>query len=553
MNHCRWNVLKLILFWIPPLFTLLGLSSENRVVFEDVTEKTGITWVHENGMSPERYLPETMNGGCAFLDYDNDGWIDIYFVNSGTSAFYKPKKPLRNALYRNNHNGTFTDVTEKAGVGGRGFGMGAAVGDYNNDGWTDLFVTGVETSILYRNNGDGTFREVTADSRISTPGWSTSAAWFDYNNDGNLDLFVCGFVTWRPELNIYCGNVGLRGYCIPEVFEGGQSWLFRNNGDSSFTDVSNEAGIANPEGKGLGVVAADINDDGWMDIFEANDTVPNYLYKNNGDGTFQDIGLFADVAFSREGKARSGMGVDAQDYDDDGRVDLFVANIDHEFFSVYRNLDGEIFEDAALMTPQITRATRFMSGWGARFFDYDNDGDHDLVVLNGHPDDLVARYQSAVAYREKPLMFENVEGVYRDVGDVSGSPFQKLYSGRGLGLADYDNDGDYDLLFCNNGEPPALLRNEGGNRNHWLGLKLVGRKSNRNGIGAKISYSVSGKRRLHYVSGGGSYLSSHEHRVILGFGKQEKTGEIRILWPSGTVAVLKDVEMGRYIEVVEGS
>jgi hypothetical protein len=504
-------------------------------------------------MSPQRLLPETMNGGCGFLDYNNDGWLDLYFVNSSTCEFYKPEKPLTNALYRNNGDGTFKDVTTEAGVDGRGFGMGVAAADYDRDGWTDLFVTGVSEGILYRNNGDGTFREVTAEVGIDTPGWSASAAWFDYDNDGWLDLWVVGYVIWRPDLNYRCGGGEVPRYCIPTLFDPWPSWLFRNRGDGTFEDVSEAAGINDPRSKGLGVVAADLNNDGFLDVFQSNDTTENFLFRNNGDGSFEEIGLLSGVAFSHDGRARSGMGVDAQDFDNDGKVDLFVANIDHEDVAVYRNLDGETFEDAVQDTPDMTHATRFMSTFGARFVDFDNDGDQDIIVLNGHPDDQIDVHRGNINYLEKPLIFEHIDGVFKNVSSVSGPVFTKVYAGRGLALGDYDNDGDSDLLFLNNGQPSALVRNEGGNRNNWVGLKLIGEKSNREGIGSRIIYSVNGQTCIHYIAGGGSYQSAHDSRVILGFGRQGEPGEIRVEWPSGTVDVLKDVKMGHYLELVEGA
>jgi hypothetical protein len=539
--------------WMLSALCTVSFSFGERVTFVDVTEEAGITWIHDNGMSPQRLLPETMNGGCGFFDYNNDGWLDLYFVNSSTCDFYKPEKPRTNALYRNNRDGTFSDVTKQAGVEGRGFGMGVAAGDYDRDGWTDLFVTGVSEGILFKNNGDGTFREVSTIAGIDTPGWSASPAWFDYDNDGWLDLWVVGYVIWRPDLNYRCGGGEVPRYCIPTLFDPWPSWLFRNRGDGTFEDVSEVAGINDPRSKGLGVVAADLNNDGFLDVFQSNDTAENFLFLNKGDGTFEEIGLLSGVAFSHDGRARSGMGVDAQDFDNDGKVDLFVANIDHEDVSVYRNVDGETFEDAVLNAPDMTHATRFMSTFGARFVDFDNDGDHDIIVLNGHPDDQIDVHRGNINYLEKPLIFEHVDGAFKNVSSLSGPAFERVYAGRGLALGDFDNDGDSDLLFLNNGQPPALVRNEGGNRNNWVGLRLLGKKSNREGIGSRITYTVGGETCIHYIAGGSSYQSAHDSRVILGFGEQKQAGEIRIEWPSGTVDVLKDVELGGYIDVVEGT
>src|SRR5438067_4708840 len=340
-----------------------------KPLFEEVpASASGITWRHANGRSAEYYLPETTGAGCAFVDYDNDGWMDIYLVNSGKCDFYSPNPPLRNALYHNNRDGTFTDVTEKAGVPGGGYGMGVAVGDYDGDGWPDLFVTQYGRSILYHNNGNGTFNDVTDKAGVAAPGWASSAVWFDYDNDGRLDLFVGRFVDFNKELNKPCGihEDGQRHYCIPKVYSPMPSWLFRNNGDGTFTDVSRESGIANHLGKVWGVVATDINNDGHMDLFVANDTVANFLFINRGNGKFEEIGEPAGIAYSAEGRTRSGMGVDSADYDQNGFMDLFVANLDRELYSLYRNNHDQTFDDHAVQLV-IGRATRLMSGWVLKF------------------------------------------------------------------------------------------------------------------------------------------------------------------------------------------
>jgi len=348
----------------PRLFPFLGASSPAPpYAFEEIPPaKSGISWVHTAGKSPEKYLPETSGAGCAFLDYDNDGWMDIYLVNSGKCDFYDPPRPLRNALFRNNRDGTFTDVTEKAGVAGGGFGMGVAVGDYDGDGFPDLFVTQFGHSILYHNNGDGTFTDVTQKAGVAALGWSSSAVWFDYNNDGRLDLFVCQFAEFDKSLACGVDQDGTHHYCIPRIFNPRPSWLFRNNGDGTFTDVSKESGISAHPGKAWGVVATDVNNDGWMDLFVANDTVANFLFMNRG-GRFEEVGLAADVAYSADGRARSGMGVDSADFNEDGWMDLFVSNIDQEIFSLYQNNHDETFEDLS-MALGIGMSTRWMSGWG---------------------------------------------------------------------------------------------------------------------------------------------------------------------------------------------
>ncbi len=384
---------------LSPLTARLGgpqIAASGPLFVDVPASKSGITWKHENARSPERYLPETVGAGCAFLDYDNDGWMDIYLVNSGPCDFYKPATPLRNALYRNNRDGTFTDVTEKAGVPGGTFGMGVAVGDYDNDGLSDIFITSYGRCVLYHNNGNGTFTDVTEKAGLAAPGWTTSAVWFDYDNDGRLDLFVCSFVEFGLNKQIFCGDnkIGRRFYCIPRVFKPTPSMLFHNNGDGTFTEVSSGTAIQKALGKGLGVVATDVNDDGMMDLFVANDTVQNFLFINRGKGRWEETALAAEVGFSSNGQPRSGMGVDAADFDGDGRQDLFVANVDQELFSLYRNEDGKFFSDVAHAN-EIARATRLLSGWGLKFFDYDNDGFVDLFLANGHPDDMVENYSHA--------------------------------------------------------------------------------------------------------------------------------------------------------------
>jgi hypothetical protein len=521
------------------------------VTFAEVPAKaSGINWVHNNAHSPERWLPETVGAGCAFFDYDGDGWMDVYLVNSGPSDFYAPPAPLRNALYRNNRDGTFTDVTDRAGVAGGTFGMGAAAADYDGDGRQDLYVTAYGRNILYRNQGDGTFADVTAKAGVAAPGWSTCAVWFDYDGDGRLDLFVSSFVFYDRTQNLYCTDaLKKRYYCVPSLFKPTPSRLFRNRGDGTFADVSRESGIAGSPGKSFGAVATDVNNDGLLDLFVANDTMPNFLFVNRGGGKFEEEGLAAGVAYSEAGRPRSGMGVDAGDYDGDGWQDLFVANIDLEFFSLYRNQKDLTFTDEP---GEIAPATQFLSGWGLRFFDYDNDGDPDLLLANGHPDDLVEMRVERVKYREPLLMFENTGRAYRNVSAQSGAVFARAFSARGLAVGDYDNDGDLDALLANNGEPPALLRNEGGSRGNWLGLRLVATKSNPAAVGAVITWQAGGVKRSRLKTGGGSYLASHDPREVLGLGEAAKADAVEIRWPSGRVDRLANPPAGRYVTVVEG-
>jgi hypothetical protein len=527
-----------------------GQVGTTSVTFEEVPAKTsGLSWTHNNARSPERYLPETVGAGCAFFDYDNDGWMDIYLVNSGPTDFYTPSAPLKNALYHNNHNGTFTDVTDKAKVAGGTFGMGVAAGDYDGDGWSDLYVTGYGRNLLYRNNHDGTFTDVTDKAGVAAPGWSTCATWFDYDNDGKLDLFVSGFVLYNKTLSCGDNRLGRKYYCIPRVFKPQPSHLFHNNGDGTFADATKDSGIINSPGKSFGAVATDINNDGLMDLFVANDTMPNFLFLNKGGGKFEEMGLSAGVAYSEAGSPRSGMGVDAADYDGDGWQDLFVANIDQELFSLYHNQKDLTFTDEP---GEIGPATRPLSGWGLKFFDYDNDGDQDLFLANGHPDDMVETLTTRVRYKEPFMMFENTNGSFKNVSAKSGAVFGKDYPARGMTVGDYDNDGDLDLLISNNGEAPVLLRNDGGNRGNWLGLQLVATKSNPAAVGALITWQAGGVKRTRLKTSGGSYLASHDPREILGAGHAAKIESLEIRWPGGKIDKLSNLPLNTYIKVVEG-
>jgi len=522
---------------------------------------SGIHWVHENAMSPSRFLPEALGPGCAFLDYDNDSWMDIFLVNSGPSDFWTPAKPVRNALYNNNRDGTFTDVTEKAGVSGAYFGMGVAVGDYDNDGWPDIFVTSYGKCILYKNNHDGTFSDVTSKAGVATPGWTTSAVWFDYDNDGKLDLFVCSFVDYSGVRKLACGNnqIGKNYYCVPRLFNPTASFLYHNNGDGTFTEVSKGTAIAKSMGKGLGVVATDINNDGRMDLFVANDTVQNFLFVNRGPGSngawnWDEIALQAGVGFSDSGRPRSGMGLDAADLNGDGWQDLFVANVDHEMYSVYQNNKDETFRDVA-QEHGVAHDTRLMSGWGMKYFDYDNDGLIDLFLANGHPDDMIDFYSMQVKYKEPFLLYhQGDDRKLHDVSAMAGPVFHEDFSARGLAVGDYDNDGAIDVIVGINGGPPVLLKNNAAKGNNWLGLKLQGVSCNRDAVGARIVWTAGGKTRARLKNSGGSYLSSHDPREVLGIGTASRIDEIAIYWPapSKSIEKLTNITPNRYLHIVEG-
>ena len=526
-------------------------------LFEEVpAAASGISWVHDNAMSPDRYLPETMGPGVAFFDFDNDGWMDLFLVNSGRSDFYQPKAPIKNALYRNNRDGTFTDVTDKAGVaGGAQFGMGCAIADYDNDGFQDILVTAYGRCTLYHNNGNGTFTDVTDKAGVASPGWTTSAVWFDYDNDGKLDLFLCSFVQFAIATNVFCGDnkLGKRFYCIPRVFKPTPSLLYRNNGDGTFTEVSAGTDIQRALGKALGVVATDVNGDGLMDLFVANDTVQNFLFMNRGKGKWDEIALAAEVGFSVNGTPRSGMGVDAADFDGDGKQDLFVANVDQEMFSLYRNDGKEFFTDVA-GAHGVSQATRLLSGWGLKFFDYDNDGLVDLILANGHPDDMIESYSQQVRYKEPLVLFHHDGTKLSNVSATAGPAFQKAFPARGLALGDYNNDGRLDVLIGNNGGAPVLLKNNAGDGNHWLGLRLQGTTCNRDAIGARITWSAGGKQRSRYKASGGSYLSSHDMREVLGIGAVARLDWLEIKWapPSTRVERFTDLPIDRYVTIIEG-
>jgi enediyne biosynthesis protein E4 len=531
-----------------------GAAQPPVYTFEEISPaQSGIHWVHTAGHSLAKYLPETTGAGCAFLDYDNDGWMDIYLVNSGKCDFYTPTQPLRNALYRNNRDGTFTDVTEKAGVAGGGYGQGVAVGDYDGDGFPDLYVTQYGRSILYHNNGDGTFTDVTEKAGVAAPGWASSAVWFDYDNDGRLDLFVCRFVDFDKSKNLPCTADNKPGYCVPRLYKPMASYLFHNNGDGTFTDVSKASGIGNYLGKAWGAVATDINNDGKLDLFVANDTVANFLFANRGGGKFEEIGTTSGVAYSDAGRPRSGMGVDSADFDQDGWMDLFVANIDHERYSLYKNNKDETFDDIADRMG-IGMATRLMSGWGLKFFDYDNDGNLDLILSNGNPDDLIQVYHQDVSYEEPLLLFRNQGNGLQNVSDQSGPAFAKKISARGLALGDFNNDGAVDVLVSLNDGAPMLLRNNVGTQNHWLGLKLKGKKANPDAIGARITYQAGDLKRNRMVVGGGSFLSAHDPRVVMGIGQHTKLDCVEIQWPrpSQLTERFQDLPVDRYISITEG-
>jgi enediyne biosynthesis protein E4 len=526
-------------------------------LFEEVPPaKSGIGWAHENGFSAPHYLPESMGPGVAFFDFDNDGWMDIFLVNSGPCDFFEAATKPNHALYRNNRNGSFTEVTGKSGIlPPKSFGMGVAVGDYNNDGFPDLFITAYGACTLYRNNGDGTFTDVTQKAGIVAPGWTTSALWFDYDGDGLLDLFVCSFVQYDKASQSVCISArgGKPGYCIPRMFRPTASFLFHNNGDGTFRDVSKETRLAERLGKALAVVATDVNNDGLLDLFVANDTVENFLFVNRGSKRFDDKAFEMMVALNSDGTARSGMGVDAADINNDGWQDLFVANLDRERFSLYRNTGFGVFDDLSFAS-ELGLATYYLSGWGLRLFDFDNDGATDFLLANGHPDDLVSEHTPRVKYREPLLLFQQQDGQFRNISAQAGPVFQRDFAARGLAIGDYNNDGRVDALVGINGGPPLLLKNNAGMGNHWAGVTLRGVKANRDGIGARITWSAGGRKRSRLKTAGGSYLSAHDPREVLGLGRSGRLDWIEVQWPQPANRIERFFGIGadRYSTLTEG-
>jgi len=534
-----------------------GVPAPIPVTYVDVAAAAGITFRHDNAASADKYLIETMGSGCGWIDYDQNGLLDLYLVNGAATRRYTPQHGLRSALYRNNGDGTFTDVTMKAGVGAEGlFGMGVAVGDYDNDGFPDLFVLGYGRCILFHNNGDGSFTDVSAKAGVENSGrWGSSAAWFDYDNDGRLDLVIANYVDWAPDNNFWCGDhgPGLRSYCHPDNYHGQAPTLFHNNGDGTFTDVSLRSGVGAKPGNGLGVVTFDYDDDGWQDIFIANDSMPNFLFHNNRDGTFREVGYMAGVAVSMDGTSEAGMGVDAADASGNGRMDLIVTHLDSQLARFYQNMGGGVFDDATLRS-KISYATFHMSGFGTRFMDYDNDGWSDIFMADGHILDNIERYRSEVRYAEPKLMFRNMgRGTFENVSDRLGADFQLSRVSRGAAIGDFDNDGDLDVLVNNNGERAQLLRNDGGNANHWLEILLIGTRSNRDGVGARVKLTAGDLTLYDQRKGGMSYQSAQDPRLHFGLGAHTSVDAVEIIWPSGVVTKLGGLKSDQIIAVKEGA
>jgi hypothetical protein len=532
-----------------------------HVQFRDVTKEAGIHFHHERATSPQKLYLETMGPGVAWIDYNNDGYLDAFFVNSGVTPFFHPDPPPQPALYRNNRDGTFTDVTAHSKIQTDGtFFFGVAVADYDNDGFPDIYMTGYRHSVLLHNNGDGTFTDVTAKAGVGDDGaWGTAAGWFDYDHDGKLDLLVTNYVQYDQDHPVLCGDdrPGYRAYCHPDGFHGSSAKLYHNNGDGTFTDATEKAGLTNTDGKSLAVVLADLDGDGWPDIFIANDTQRNFLYLNNGDGTFRDATRKSHAGFGEEGRPEAGMSADAADVMNNGLLYLFVSHLDFELNRMYRNNGDGTFTDFTIASG-IGQTNILNSSFGARFFDFDNDGWRDLLVINGHILDNIPLFHPEVTYEEEKTLYRNMgEARFVDVTRTEGKDFRAKHVGRGLAVGDYDNDGWQDFLVSNNGEDAQLFRNEGGSSpeatgNHWLAVKLVGVTSNRDGIGASLRLTAGDFTSYDQMKGGMSYCSAQDPRIYFGLGKHDKVDTLTIRWPSGYVQSLKDIPADTIVRVTEG-
>jgi hypothetical protein len=530
-----------------------GCYAQAPVRFTDITQSSGIRFVHHNGAFGAKYLPETLGPGCAFIDYDNDGYPDILLVDGQDWPGHRQAASTLK-LYHNNRNGTFSDVTSAAGLAVSMYGMGAAVGDYDNDGFDDIFVTALGQSRLFHNNGNGTFTDMTVSAGLSGINeFSTSAAWIDYDRDGKLDLLVANYVQWTPETDIRCTLDGThKSYCTPESYKGSSVRLWHNLGNGKFEDITKRAGVYDTTSKALGIAVLDYNSDGWPDLLIANDTQPNKLYLNKGDGTFSEKAIPAGIAFSEDGVARAGMGVDAADYDRSGRPSIVISNFSNQMMSLYHNEGNGLFVDEAPRS-SVGQASLLTLGFACFFFDYDLDGWPDIFVANGHLDSDIERIQKRIAYRQPPHLFRNLgNGKFDEATTSAGPRFAAPKVARGAAYADIDNDGDLDLLITTNAGPVFLYRNDGGNRNHALRIKLRGTTSNRDGIGAVARIESGGEKQWQMLRSGSSYLSQSELVLTFGLGRKTKVTSVRIEWPSGKTDQLTDVSADQTITVEEG-
>jgi enediyne biosynthesis protein E4 len=538
------------------LVFLAGLGAENApgpaVRFVDATESAGIHFVHHSGAAGKKYLPETLGAGCVFADLDGDGWPDILLING--KDFTAHSRPSLPKLYRNNRNGTFTDATRGSGLDVEVYGMGAAVADYDNDGLLDIYITALDGDRLFHNEGNGHFRDVTQQSGIRNASFGTSAAWLDYDRDGKADLFVGNYVQWTPPLDLWCSLDGhTKSYCTPESYKGTSSKLYRNLGGGKFEDVTAKAGLSDPTSKSLGVVVFDFDGDGWPDLFISNDTQPNKLYRNNGNGTFSEVGMQAGVAYGEDGTARGAMGADAADYDRSGRPHLLVGNFANQMMGLYHNEGHGLFVDEA-PSSSVGRASLLSLTFGAFFFDYDLDGYPDIFAANGHIEPDINRIQPKVQYKELPLLFHNLgNGRFENVSTSVGPEFQRTIVARGAAYADFDHDGDLDVLISQNNGPAVLLRNEGGNRNNWVTIRLNGTRSNRSGLGAVVRVESASGKQWNVVHSGSSYCSQSDLALTFGLKQDRTISAVLVEWPSGVKQRFTNLPVNQFVTIDESS
>jgi hypothetical protein len=535
------------------LWTHTGVQATENI-FTDVTAAAGIHWKHSSGESKDYFLIEATGSGVALADFDQDGLLDMFLVAGGETPHAKGSTAPRNALYRNLGNGKFEDVTVRAGLESLPFyGMGVAAGDYDNDGFPDLYITGYPASALYHNNRDGTFTDVTAKAGVSNSGkWGASAAWFDYDGDGRLDLFVANYAKFSFDGPQHCFYQGQPSYCSQTAYEGEGPRLYHNNGDGTFTDVTVQAGLSKLTGRALGVIAIDVDGDGWTDLFVARDASPNLLLINKRNGTFEDAAMSAEVALNMDGNARAGMGVDAGDVTGNGWPAFVVTNFNDEHHALFVHPGHFPFEERTAPSG-LANLTKSFVGWGTHFLDYDNDGNLDLMIVNGHINEVIERTRRDVSYREPPLLLHNDgRGNFENMAALAGPVFQQKYRARGLAVGDWDNDGRPDVIFTCLNDSPVLLHNTTQGAGSWIGLQLEGTRSNRDAIGAKVVVSAGGRKLVRWITGGGSYLSSHDKRLIFGLGKNAPEQAVaQIHWPAGEVQTVSGLAIGRYHKIVE--
>ena len=537
----------------PPSAPIAPAKSETfPLEFKNITNQAGISFIHNNGAFGKKYLPESMGSGCAFLDYNNDGWQDILLINSMDWPSNKRKSTF-SALYKNNQNGTFSDVTQQAGLAVETYGMGTTIGDYDNDGDSDIYISSLGPDLLFRNNGDGTFSDVTKQAGLGSPDFGTSSTWFDYDKDGNLDLFVTNYVKWTIENDLFCTLDGTnKSYCTPESYKGASSRLYRNNGNGTFLDTTKTAGLLDDVSKALGVVVLDYDLDTWPDLFVANDTQPNKLYHNNGNGKFKEMAMMAGVAYGETGIPRAGMGVDAADYDDSGYPSLIIGNFSNEMMALYHNEGTGLFIDEAPATT-VGQATLLKLTFGAFFFDFDLDGYSDILGANGHVHDDINVVQQQVTYAQSPHLFRNLgQKRFEEVTKKVGKDFSQPIVARGAAYGDIDNDGDLDVLISTNAGPAHLFRNDGGNKNNYIRFKTTASKSNRDGIGAKIVVHLNdGTKKWQQVKTGASYCSQNELIVTFGLGSNKQVKLVEVFWPGGSTQKLENVNANQLVMLRE--